>query len=53
MGRNTFRIKQILRMASYYYPNWDKDYAQKLVESVRLRRQKANLQALERHAQHW
>ena len=36
MGRNTFRIKQILRMASYYYPNWDKDYAQKLVEAFGL-----------------
>lgn len=30
MGRNTYKVKHILRMASYYYPGWDKAYAAKL-----------------------
>lgn len=31
-GPNTTKVREYLRIASYYYPNWDKEYAAKLVE---------------------
>lgn len=36
MGRNTYKVKHILQMASYYYPHWDQEYAQKLVQEFGL-----------------
>lgn len=30
MGANTMKVKEYLRMASVYYPGWDKAYAEKL-----------------------
>ena len=35
-GRNNLKIKHYLKSAAIYYPNWDKDYAQRLIEEFKL-----------------
>ena len=35
-GPNNFKLKYYLRSAAIYYPNWDRDYAQRLLEEFRL-----------------
>ena len=35
-GQNNFKVKHYLRSASIYYPNWDGDYAQRLLEEFHL-----------------
>ena len=35
-GRNNLKIKHYLNSAAIYYPNWDKDYAQRLLEEFKL-----------------
>ncbi len=37
-GQNTMRVKDYLRAASMYYPNWDKTYADRLVSLFELDR---------------
>ncbi len=32
-GPNTLKAKEYLRAASIYYPNWDKEYAQRLIKT--------------------
>ena len=39
-GRNNLKIKHYLKSAAIYYPNWDKDYAQRLLEEFKLEPQK-------------
>lgn len=39
-GQNTLKVKEYLRAASVYYPNWDKEYANKLVEAFKLDKKK-------------
>ena len=36
LGRNPFKIKDYMRMASTYYPNWDNEYAQALIKDFNL-----------------
>jgi ABC-2 type transport system ATP-binding protein len=36
MGPNTMKVKEYLRMARTYYPNWDNDMANRLVEQFDL-----------------
>lgn len=40
-GPNTMKVKEYLRIASYYYPNWDKEYAAKLVKEFDINVKKA------------
>ena len=35
-GQNNFKVKHYLRSAAIYYPNWDKEYAQRLLEEFKL-----------------
>ncbi len=35
-GQNTVKVKEYLRAASIFYPNWDKEYANKLCELFKL-----------------
>ncbi len=35
-GQNTVKVKEYLRAASIFYPNWDKEYAKKLCELFKL-----------------
>lgn len=35
-GQNNLKIKHYLRSAAIYYPNWDKDYAEKLLGEFKL-----------------
>lgn len=35
-GRNNLKIKHYMKSAAIYYPNWDKDYAQRLLEEFKL-----------------
>lgn len=35
-GQNNLKVKDYLRCASIYYPNWDKEYAEKLIEKFNL-----------------
>ncbi|MEG2923511.1 MAG: ABC transporter ATP-binding protein [Oscillospiraceae bacterium] len=35
-GQNTIKVKEYIRAASVYYPNWDKEYAQRLIKEFDL-----------------
>ena len=35
-GPNNLKVKHYLKSAAIYYPNWDQEYAQRLVEEFKL-----------------
>ncbi len=35
-GQNTLKVKHYLKSAAIYYPNWDKEYAQRLMEELKV-----------------
>lgn len=41
MGRNSMKVKEYLRTASIYFPNWDKGMADRLVKSFELNTKQA------------
>ncbi len=39
-GQNTYKVKEYLRAARYYYPHWDEEYARRLMEEFGLEEKK-------------
>ena len=46
-GQNNLKIRHYLRSAAIYYPGWDREYAQRLLEEFKLDREKEDLSALQ------
>ena len=40
LGQNSFKVKEYLRMAATYYPNWDNAYAERMVKEFGLDKKK-------------
>lgn len=39
-GQNTYKVKEYLRAARYYYPHWDEEYARRLIKEFGLEEKK-------------